>query len=88
MMKHKKKAKAKKAKVHKLKTKRKMAKGKKVFKRGGQSGVLVHNTATQMVTVEEDALSKRVTESLQNYKDGNTKAFSSVDEVWQAAESE
>jgi hypothetical protein len=80
MMKHKK-AKSKKGKIHHSKIKRK---GMKKFKTGG--GARAH-PRTQHV-YDEQPLTARVKESLQNYKEGKTTAFHSVDEMWQAVSSD
>jgi hypothetical protein len=42
---------------------------------------------TQLV-YDEQPLTARVKESLQNYKEGKTTAFHSVDEMWQAADND
>jgi hypothetical protein len=81
MMKHKK-AKSKKGKMHHLRVKRK---GTKKFKTGG-GGVRAH-PRTRLV-YDEQPLTARVKESLQNYKEGKTTAFHSVDEMWQAISSD
>ena len=94
-MKSKKKSKGKKARIAKKK-----GKGKKMVKIGTSRTVHMYTSfanrpprSRQRLTYSDDDLTSneektRVKESLQNYKDGKTKGFKSVDEIWQYATTE